>query len=442
MSNKLLVISVDAMHTDDLPFARGLPGFARILENASVAEIEGVYPSVTYPNHVAQITGCPPASSGVFNNQQFQPHRGAGAEWFWDSRAIKVPTIFAAARDAGLTTAAVQWPVTAHEQSVDWLVPEIASPWLFDGLEDQYRQTTNVASLERYILPNLHRIDTDRPKGKYLDFASHLSVEILRRERPDLMFAHLVELDFARHAKGTYGPHVEEALRAVDATLCKYLSTLEETGELDSTNIVIVSDHGHIDTVQHTSLNAVFSERGFLRTHSDGSLIDYDVFCLGAGLSAQLFVDDGITQARRADVTTLLTEIEADPKYRIEKIWTAEEARRVYGLDGPFDFVVESEPGVAVGTQWDRPPVLVRGDAHFPPGVGSHGHAPRHGGQPVFIVTGPDFHPGLMLGRRSMLDEAPTFAAVLEVKMPFAEGAAMFDVLKTVGGPDRATLRA
>lgn len=442
MSERLLVISVDAMHTDDLPFARTLPGFARILDNASVAEIEGIYPSVTYPNHVAQITGCPPASSGVFNNQQFQPHRGVGAEWFWDSGAIKVPTIFAAARDAGLVSAAVQWPVTANDQSVNWLVPEIASPWLFEGLEDQYRQTTNSASLERYILPNLHLIHTDRRKGRYLEFASQLSVEVLRRERPDLLFAHLVELDFVRHAKGAYGLHVEEALRAIDVTLCKYLSTLEESGDLESTNIVIVSDHGHIDIIQHTSLNAVFAERGFLRIDSDGSLIDYDVFCLGAGLSGQLFVADDITSERRAEVMSLLAEIEEDPQYRIEKVWTAEQARRMYGLDGPFEFVVESEPGVAVGTQWDRPPIMVRGDVGFPSGVGAHGHAPRHGGQPLFIATGPAFVPGLDLGRRSMLDEGPTLAAVLDVELPYAEGAPMSDVLRTVGRADQAVLRS
>ena len=430
MSNKLLVISVDAMHIDDLPFARTLPGFARILENASVAEIEGVYPSVTYPNHVAQITGCPPSSSGVFNNQKFQPQRGAGAEWFWDSREINVPTIFAAARDAGLVSSAVQWPVTARDESVNWLVPEIPSPWLFEGLEDQYRQTTNGASLEQYILPSLHLIHTDQRKGRYLEFASQLSVEILRRERLDLMFAHLVELDFARHAEGAYGPHVEEALRAVDATLCKYVSTLEESGDLASTNIVILSDHGHIDVTQHTSLNAVFAERGFLRIGSDGSLVDYDVFCLGAGLSGQLFVADDITPERRAEITALLAEIEEDPQYRIEKIWTAEQARQIYGLDGPFEYVVESEPGVAVGTQWNRPPVLVHCDAEFPSGVGAHGHAPRHGGQPLFIATGPAFIPGLNLGRRSILDEAPTLAAVLDVELPYAEGGIMSDVLK------------
>ena len=41
---KLLVVSIDAMHTDDIPFARTLPAFSRILSQASVAEIEGSTP--------------------------------------------------------------------------------------------------------------------------------------------------------------------------------------------------------------------------------------------------------------------------------------------------------------------------------------------------------------------------------------------------------------
>lgn len=426
---QLLVVSIDAMHTDDIPFARTLPAFSRILAEASVAEIEGIYPSVTYPNHTAQTTGCPPATSGIFNNLQFQPGRGDASEWFWDAGLIQVPTIFAAAKRAGLTTAAVQWPVTANEQHVDHLVPEIASPQVFDGLEDQYRQTTDAATLERYILPNLHLVHTDQRKGKYFDFVNHVSAQILREERPDVMFVHLVEVDTARHAEGTYGEHVHEALRQVDATLGSYLAALEETGDLERTNIVLVSDHGHLDTEQHTNVNTIFAERGFLRTAEDGSLIDYDVFCLGAGLSGQLFLAEDITAERRAQVAELLAEIEADPVYRIEKFWTAAEARRDYGLDGPFEWVVESEPGVIVGMLWDRRPVVVRGDADYPGPVGAHGHAPRHGGQPVFIATGPAFRPGVDLGRRSMLDEAPTFAAVLGLQLPDAEGTVLEDVL-------------
>ena len=425
---KLLVVSVDALHTDDLPFARTLPGFARILADASVAEIEGMFPTNTYPNHATQITGCPPAVTGIYNNQIFQPARGAGSEWFWDSRRLQVPTIFAAARSAGLSTASVQWPVTANQPDVDWLVPEIASPWLFDGLEDQYRQTTNTASLEQYVLPNLKLITDIKPR--YVRFVADVSTQILARERPDLMFVHLIEVDAARHAHGTYGPHVHEALRAVDDILCGYLEVLEATGELETTNIVLVSDHGHIDVIRRTNLNRVFADRGLLRTDATGELADFDVYCLGAGLSGQLFLAEDIAPARRREVEHLLTELAADPQYGIVKIWTAAEARNAYGLDGPFSWVVETEPGVAVGTSWDAPPVLVAGDEGFTAGRGGHGHAPQHGGQPVFIANGPAFIPGLNLGRRSMLEEAPTFAAVLGVDLPTAHRSAITDVLR------------
>jgi predicted AlkP superfamily pyrophosphatase or phosphodiesterase len=427
--HKLLVVSVDAMHTDDIPFATTLPAFAQILERAAVAEIEGIYPSVTYPNHTAQTTGCPPARSGIFNNLQFQPGNGDASEWFWSSELIRVPTIFEAAKTAGLSVAAVQWPVTADERNVDWLVPEIASPQVFDGLEDQYRRTTNQASLERYILPNLDKVVIDAPKRNYFPFVNHVAEQILRNERPDVMFVHLVEVDAARHRGGTYGPHVEQALREVDATLGSFLRALTDNGDLESTNIVLVSDHGHLDTEQHTNLNAIFAERGFLRTGDDGRLVDYDVFCLGAGFSGQLFLADHITPERRAEVEALLAEIEATPEYRIEKIWTSAESLRDYGLDGPFDYVVESEPGVIVGMVLGRRPVVRRGDDDFPPYIGNHGHAPRHGGQPVFIGAGPDFTPGADAGRRSMLDEAPTFAALLGIELPAAEGVVLHELL-------------
>lgn len=432
--HKLLVVSVDAMHMDDIPYARTLPAFSRILERAAVAEIEGIYPSVTYPNHTAQTTGCPPARSGIFNKLQFQPGTGDASEWFWDSRAIRVPTIFEAAKAAGLTVAAVQWPVTANERHVDWLVPEIASPQVFAGLEDQYRQTTNEASLGRYILPNLDLVVTG-PKRNYFAFVNHVSEQILRNERPDVMFVHLVEVDAARHAGGAYGAHVEQALQAVDATLGRYLAALSHTGHLDDTNIVLVSDHGHLDTEQHTNLNTIFAERGFLRLDAEGNLVDYDVFCLGAGLSGQLFLSEGLTPTRRSEVETLLAEIEATPEYRIEKIWTSDETLRDYGLDGPFDYVVESEPGVVVGMLWDRRPVVIHGDDDFPAYLGNHGHAPRHGGQPVFIATGPGFIPGADAGRRSMLDEAPTFAALLGVELPAAEGVVLTELLARTAQP-------
>ncbi|HIT75266.1 MAG TPA: alkaline phosphatase family protein, partial [Candidatus Avipropionibacterium avicola] len=277
MSEKLLVVSVDAMQFDDIVLARELPGFSSILESASFAEVEGVYPSLTYPNHAAQITGCRPALSGVHNNTLFDPATKPSV-WFWDSRMLRVPTIFAAAKQAGLSTAAVQWPVTANEPDVDWLVPEIASPQLFASLTDQYRQTTNEQSFERYVVPHLDLIHPPSTKGRYLDFVDHVSARILAEQRPDVMFVHLTALDFARHLHGVNGPHVAETLARVDAALVSYLEVLDHTGDRDRTNIAIISDHGQIDVEQHTNLNALFVERGFIRTDDEGALIDYDIY--------------------------------------------------------------------------------------------------------------------------------------------------------------------
>jgi len=89
-----------------------------------------------------------------------------------------------------------------------------------------------------------------------------------------------------------------------------------------------------------------------------------------------------------------------------------------------------------VGQAWDCRPVVRRGDEDFPALKGAHGHAPRHGGQPVLIAAGPDFEPGADLGRRSMLDIAPTLARVLGLELPDAEGAVLAELLADAPAPE------
>lgn len=430
--NPLLVVSVDAMHVTDIPFAHTLPAFGRILATASVAEIEGIFPSLTYPNHIAQVTGCPPARSGIWNNLQFQPGRGPATEWLHDASMIRAPHLLEVAKAAGLSTASVQWPVSANAGYVDYLMPELVCPsFEAEGYASAFRRTTNEYSYTRYLEPNLGLI-RETKDGQFFDLVNHVVPEILRHEKPDVMLAHFVEVDTARHKGGAEGPHVEEALRIVDRTLGHMLRALEDTGRSESTNIVLVSDHGHLDIDQHTCLNVLFRDRGLLRTDDDGTLIDYDVFLHSSGLSGQIFLAEGLPDERLAEVESLLDEILATPEYRIVRIMSSSESEREYGLGGPFTWVVESEPGVALSSAWTGSRVVQRrGEPDFPAYASSHGHEPRHGGQPVLIATGPDIVPGLDLGRRTMLDEAPTLAALLGVELRQAEGEAMTELLRT-----------
>lgn len=431
---KLLVISVDAMSgADDIAYARTLPSFGRILERAAVAEIEAVYPTVTYPNHTAILTGCPPARSGVWNNVLMQPGINH-PDWFWQHDFLQVPTLLEVARDAGLSTASVQWPVTAGAP-YDVVVPEMANEDHFGGVDECYATYCSPSGHELWLR---HR-DTIvwEPKRRNDELATAVTVDTILEDRPDVLFLHLVDVDAARHLHGASGEHVHEALRATDERLGRILDALDRSGDLDRTNVVIVSDHGHLDTVQHTNLNVLLRDRGFLTTDDQDRLVDWEVYCHSSGLSGQLFVAEDLQPGRRAELEALLREIEQDPQYRIERVLTVAEAEAEYGLAGPFGYVVESEPGVIVGGALDRRVVVRKGEEDFRGYLGNHGHAPRHGDQPVFLATGPAFRPGVDAGRRSMLDEAPTFAAVLGLELPHAEGRVIAEVLTDVVAASR-----
>jgi predicted AlkP superfamily pyrophosphatase or phosphodiesterase len=429
---KLLVISVDAMSgAEDIAYARTLPAFGRLLARAATAEIEAVFPTLTYPNHSAQLTGCSPATTGIFNNVLMQPGINH-PDWFWQYDFLRVPTVLDAAKAVGLTTAAVQWPVTGGAPH-DVVVPEMGNEHHFGGVEETYRTYCSPRGFELW---QRHReAIVWEPKRRNDDFATAVAVDTLLEDRPDVLFLHLVDVDSARHVHGATGPHVAEALRATDERLGRILAALDATGDAAVTNVVIVSDHGHLDTEQHTNLNVLFRDRGFLRTDDEHRLLDWEAYCHSSGLSGQVFLAPDLPLERRAAVEALLREVESDPRYRVERVLTTAEAREVYGLDGPFEYVVESEPGVIVGGALDRRVVVRNGDDDFRGYLGNHGHAPLHGAQPVFLASGPAFAPGADAGRRSMLDEAPTFAAAIGLELPRAEGTVMSELLVPVESP-------
>ena len=73
---KLVVLSVDALVTEDLLLAQQLPGFARIMQHGcGVQRVMSLFPTLTYPIHVVQVTGRHMKDTGVYNNEVFQPGR-------------------------------------------------------------------------------------------------------------------------------------------------------------------------------------------------------------------------------------------------------------------------------------------------------------------------------------------------------------------------------
>jgi predicted AlkP superfamily pyrophosphatase or phosphodiesterase len=80
-------------------------------------------PACLAANPPTLVTGVWPAEHGVQNNGRFDPENNLSGAWYWYAGQVKVPTLWSAARAAGLPTASVSWPATADAGSIDTLIP-------------------------------------------------------------------------------------------------------------------------------------------------------------------------------------------------------------------------------------------------------------------------------------------------------------------------------
>src|SRR5215510_1385844 len=120
----VLIVSIDGLRPEFyLDEAWAAPELRALLKSGSHARAaEGVFPTVTYPNHATIVTGVRPARHGVYSNTM-PTAAGTRGRWYEEASDLRVSPIWEWARAAGLTTAAVSWPVTVGAR-IDLLVPE------------------------------------------------------------------------------------------------------------------------------------------------------------------------------------------------------------------------------------------------------------------------------------------------------------------------------
>jgi Type I phosphodiesterase / nucleotide pyrophosphatase len=138
----VVIVSIDGLRPDFyLDEAWAAPELRALLKAGSHARAaEGVFPTVTYPNHATIVTGVRPARHGVLSNTIPTP-AGTRGRWYEEASDLRAAPIWEWARAAGLTTAAVSWPVTAGAR-IDLLVPERDYYVQKNPLERLYAEST------------------------------------------------------------------------------------------------------------------------------------------------------------------------------------------------------------------------------------------------------------------------------------------------------------
>ena len=212
--NRTLVISIDALISADIERLKKLPNLGRIMKQASWAEdILCCYPTLTYPCHVTISTGCWPDRHGICNNEKFQPLSKDRPEWYWFRKDIKTPTLIDYAKAAGLTTAAITWPVMG-DCGADYNIAEIWAPHEEDD-PTPYFDLADSPKAKEIFERNKHMLRW--MKTPQMDeFAAQCAVDIIKEYRPDLMFLHLSYVDHQRHKLGVRSEQLDHAFAFVD----------------------------------------------------------------------------------------------------------------------------------------------------------------------------------------------------------------------------------
>lgn len=435
MKNKhLVVVSVDALVFEDLEYAKTLPAFAYILNNGSVVErIKTIYPSLTHPVHATIMSGAPAGVTGVINNELFEPFADVH-RWYNYLSEVGCDTIFHAAKRAGLTTAAISWPVTSCGQEViDYLVP-CALTADFYGLEDRpldaYRKLGAqeflmdiiAAAVEKHTWANAHpEVD---------NFMIDCAVDVIKRYKPNLLMTHPSYVDSMRHRYGIFADQVKIAVKETDRWLGMLMDALKEAGIFEQTDFIVLSDHGQLNINRRICPNVYLADKGYIKLDENGKIISYDAFIQSAGLSAQVNLSRPDDKKLYDEIYKLLSDMAEEGIYGFERVFTKEEVKEIYGLDGAFSFILESDGFTSFSEECVRPVVRTFDVEDYRFGHATHGHMPEKGPQPPFIAVGPSIKKGVTIPTGSVYNHAPTFAKILRTTLNDAWGTAVDEILK------------
>ena len=274
MRKKLLLVSFDAVGSDELVRLQEMPNFKRIFANGTVFPgLKTVYISNTYPVHASIATGVVPGVHGLISNVMVQPEK-ARPWWNYDSRFLKAKPIWDLAAAKGLKTAAVMWPVTAYAKNIRWNVPEIMTREGESQVSANLRTGSKLIQLYSYLrhknlLRGIEQPERDR-------FAAASMADIISLGHPDLMLMHLTAYDSMCHQYGKGTPETDDALREMDLML-GMLADRAGFSE-GKTTVIVFSDHSQLNVHTAVDPNRILDVLGYLRYKEDGTVTDARAF--------------------------------------------------------------------------------------------------------------------------------------------------------------------
>ena len=382
-------------------------------EGATADFVRGVFPSVTYPSHTTIITGAMPAKHGIYYNSPFEPG-GQTGRWYWEEELIQQKTLWDAAREKGLTTANVSWPVSVGAP-VDYNLPEV---WTLDRDADQYAYAKSLATdgLPEELESKASGEITDATYS--MDWtardvrAGFMAVHMIEKYKPNLFTIHLVTLDHFQHEEGRDGLQVRRSLQAVDYAVGQIKDACERAGILDKTAIIVTGDHGFVDIHTTVQPNAWLVKAGLMEPRRDRG--DWKAAFHTSGAAAFLQLKDPNDKKTLQKVRQILNDLPEDRK-KLFRVVDRDELDAI-GADPSAPLALTPEEGINLSS-WASNEDLRAASG------GQHGFFPDfddiHTG---FIGYGAGFRKGAVARQIGLEDIAPLIIKLLDLDLEVPDG--------------------
>lgn len=417
LADHVVLISVDGFrpdfYLDETWPAPIIQHMAR--EGVRAERVRSVFPSVTYPAHTTIVTGALPARHGIVYNEPFEP-AGQTGRWYWEYSAIRVPTLWTAAREQGRKTAGVSWPVTVGAP-IDWLVPEV---WSLDPNSDRLapmREGSRPAGLWEEI----EREATGKLTARTYSSAwisrdtetGAAAAYILETYKPAFMALHLISTDHFMHEDGRDSAVVRRALGTVDAAVNAIVEAAQRAGVLERTAFVITGDHGFVNVHTTVAPNVWLARAGLMEAKPDRG--DWRATFHTAGGAAFLRLRDPNDRTAANRVRRLIDDAPPGVRKLFRVVETKELAAS--GSDPASPLALAAGMGVAFSSRADGEPVSAGSG-------GTHGYFPSDFPEIYtgFVGWGAGFRKGLAAHEIALEDIAPLIARLLDLPLPAPDG--------------------
>jgi len=224
--NTVVWISIDGLRHDYLARAKPPTLTKLAAEGLYTNQETPIFPSLTFPNHAAQVTGRYVDGHGIPANAFFDSDTNQTYYLPDDAFLYRAEPIWITAKKQGVRSAVINWPMS-HKQT---------GPVTADYFEPTYNKKQTDAERLDHIIDLLKTDKTDQPVR--------------------LVLTYLFQLDYAGHEYGPDTPQVDAALLNVDRLLAKFQADLTTWFDATHTSrdelvLLITTDHG-METIRES----------------------------------------------------------------------------------------------------------------------------------------------------------------------------------------------